>query len=52
MTNNEKEFIGCDSFGKPVVKFQASPNMFVANNKLYAFDKDSFWELDLTSFAP
>ena len=52
LTNNEKEFIGCDSFGKPVVKFQASPNMFVANNKLYAFDKDSFWELDLTSFAP
>jgi len=51
LTNDEKEFIGCDSFGKPMMKFRASPNMFVANNKLYAFDKDSFWELDLTRFT-
>lgn len=51
LTNDEKEFIVCNLSGETVAKFQASPNMFVANNKLYAFDKDSFWELDLSSIS-
>ncbi len=51
LTNDEKEFIVCDFSGKPMMKFQASPNMFMTNNKLYAFDKELFWELDLDAYA-
>ena len=51
LTNNEKEFTVCDCSGKPLMKFQAPPNMFVVNNQLYAFEKDLFWELDLSAFA-
>lgn len=51
LTNDEKEFIVCDFSGKPMMKFQASPNMFMTNNKLYAFDKELFWELDLDTYA-
>lgn len=52
LTNNEKEFIVCDYTDTVVATLQAPPNMFIANNnKLYAFDKDSFWELDM-NFLP
>ena len=51
LTNNEEEFTVCDRSGKPLMKFQAPPNMFVVNNQLYAFEKDLFWELDLSAFA-
>ncbi|MDO5523020.1 MAG: PQQ-binding-like beta-propeller repeat protein [Bacteroidia bacterium] len=50
LTNDEKEFILCDFSGSPMMKFQASPTMFMANNKLYVFDKNLFWELDLSQF--
>lgn len=50
LTNDEKEFIVCDFSGNPAFKFQASPNMFVANNKLYAFDNYAFWEMDIMQF--
>lgn len=51
LTNNEEEFTVCDRSGKPLMKFQAPPNMFVVNNQLYAFEKDLFWELDLSAFT-
>ncbi len=51
LTNDETEFIVCDFSGETVAKIKASPNMFVSNNKLYTFDKDSFWELDLNAIS-
>ena len=51
LTNDEKEFTVCDYSGKALMKFQAPPNMFMTNNKLYAFDKDLFWELDPSVFT-
>ena len=51
LTNDEKEFTVCDYSGKALMKFRASPNMFMRNNKLYAFDKDLFWELSLSAFV-
>lgn len=50
LTNNKKDFILCDSFNNTIATFQALPNMFIANNKLYGFDDYSFWEMDLRQF--
>lgn len=50
LTNNDEDFILCNALNNAMATFKAKPNMFIANNKLYAFDKDSFWELDLEQF--
>lgn len=47
ITNNDSDFIVLDNADNPVATFKASPDMFLNQNKLYSFDKDSFWEVNL-----
>lgn len=48
ITSNDSDFIVLDSSNNPVAALKASPDMFLNWDKLYFFDKDSFWEIDLS----
>ena len=48
ITSNDSDFIVLDSSNNPVATLKASPDMFLNWDKLYFFDKDSFWEIDLS----
>lgn len=44
LTNNNEQFFLCDAFGKPILAFRSSPNMFLTKNRLISTNKEMFWE--------
>ncbi len=50
VSNNGADFALLDNSSAPVAAIKASDELLINGDKLYFFDKDSFWEVDLTQF--
>ncbi len=50
VSNNNTDFILLDSSSVAIAIIKASAELFINENALYFFDKDSFWEIDLNQF--
>jgi outer membrane protein assembly factor BamB len=50
LLNNGMDFTVIDDSAAPVGTIKASEELFINGEMLYFFDKDSFWEVDLTQF--
>lgn len=51
LSNNGEDYILLDNSAAPVGAIKASDELFINGDRLYFFDKDSFWEVNLTQFA-
>jgi outer membrane protein assembly factor BamB len=47
VSNNDSDFIVLDGSDNLLATFKAFPEMFLRDGKLYSFDNDSFWEINL-----
>lgn len=47
ITSNDTDFVVLGESDNPVAALKASPEMFLNRDRLYFFDRDSFWEIDL-----
>ena len=47
ISNNDTDFIVLDNSDIPIGSLKATDNLFLNNEKLCFFDKESFWEVDL-----
>ena len=50
VSNNGVDFTLLDNSSAPVAAIKASDELFINGDKLYFFDKDSFWEVNLAQF--
>ncbi|MGI6522263.1 MAG: PQQ-binding-like beta-propeller repeat protein [Fermentimonas sp.] len=50
VSNNGVDFTLLDNSSAPVAAIKASDELFINGDKLYFFDKDSFWEVELAQF--
>ncbi|HHU25489.1 MAG TPA: PQQ-binding-like beta-propeller repeat protein [Bacteroidales bacterium] len=50
VSNNGVDLTLLDNSSAPVAAIKASDELFINGDKLYFFDKDSFWEVDLAQF--